>query len=141
VHPIDPRLLRRARAARVLLAADVAIGISTAVLVLLQATLLARIIATSFEGAPLDEVSGELVLLVGVFTARGVLAWAFEVVGRRGAVGVLSQLRLELAHALAERGLRDAERRGRPAHAAGSDDLGEVAQAAGVDGHILRLYP
>jgi hypothetical protein len=55
-----------------LLAADVAIGISTAVLVLLQATLLARIIATSFEGgAPLDEVSGELVLLVGVFTVRG----------------------------------------------------------------------
>jgi len=96
VHPIDPRLLRRARAARVLLAADVAIGISTAVLVLLQATLLARIIATSFEGAPLDEVSGELVLLVGVFAVRGVLAWAFEVVGRRGAVGVLSQLRLEL---------------------------------------------
>jgi ATP-binding cassette subfamily C protein CydD len=96
MRPLDPRLLRRARAARVLLAADVAIGIVTAVLVLLQATLLARIIARSFGGAPLDEVDGELVLLVGVFAARGVLAWGFEVVGRRGAIGVLSQLRLEL---------------------------------------------
>jgi thiol reductant ABC exporter CydD subunit len=96
MRPLDPRLLRRARGARVVLAADVAIGIATAVLVLLQATLLARIITRSFGGAPLDEVDGELVVLAGVFAARGVLAWGFEVVGRRGAMGVLSQLRLEL---------------------------------------------
>ena len=97
MRPLDPRLLGRARSARVLVAADVVIGIATAFLVLLQATLLARIIAASFDGASLDEVSGELVLLAGVFAARGVLAWAFEVAGRRGAVGVLSQLRLEIA--------------------------------------------
>ncbi|HSF62341.1 MAG TPA: thiol reductant ABC exporter subunit CydD [Gaiellaceae bacterium] len=97
MRPLDPRLLGRARSARVLVVADVVIGIATAFLVLLQATLLARIIAASFDGASLDEVSGELVLLAGVFAARGVLAWAFEVAGRRGAVGVLSQLRLEIA--------------------------------------------
>lgn len=92
----DPRLLRRARAARVLLAVDAAVGIATAVLVLFQAALLARVIARSFDGASLDDVSRDLALLVLVFGARGVLAWAFELAGRRGAIGVLSQLRLEL---------------------------------------------
>ena len=77
-------------------AADVAVGLATAVLVLFQATLLARVIARSFDGATLDDVSRDLVLLVLVFSARGVLAWAFELAGRRGAIGVLSQLRLEL---------------------------------------------
>ena len=71
-------------------------ALATAVLVLFQATLLARVIARSFEGATLDDVSRDLVLLLLVFSARGVLAWAFEVAGRRGAIGVLSQLRLEL---------------------------------------------
>ena len=93
---LDQRLLRRARAARILLAADVAVGLATAVLVLFQATLLARVIARSFDGATLDDVSRDLVLLLLVFSARGVLAWAFELAGRRGAIGVLSQLRLEL---------------------------------------------
>ena len=93
---LDQRLLRRARAARILLAADVAVGLATAVLVLFQATLLARVIARSFDGATLEDVSRDLVLLLLVFSARGVLAWAFELAGRRGAIGVLSQLRLEL---------------------------------------------
>lgn len=96
MRPLDPRLLRRARPARVLLGVDVAIGIGTAFLVLLQATLLARVVARSFTGASLDDVSTELVLLVLVFAARAVLAWGFELAGRRGAIGVLSQFRLEL---------------------------------------------
>jgi len=96
MRPLDPRLLRRARSARVLLGADVAIGIAMAILVLLQATLLARVIARSFDGASLDDVSRELVPVVGLFAARGLLAWGFELAGRRGAIGVLSQLRLEL---------------------------------------------
>ena len=96
MRPLDPRLLRRAHAARRLLGADVAFGIATAILVLLQATLLARVIARSFEGASLDDVSTELVLLALLFAGRAVLAWAFELAGRRAATGVLSQLRLEL---------------------------------------------
>jgi ATP-binding cassette subfamily C protein CydD len=96
VRPLDPRLLGRARAARRLLGADIAFGIATAILVLFQATLLARVIARSFGGASLDDVSTELVLLALLFAGRGVLAWAFELVGRRAATGVLSQLRLEL---------------------------------------------
>jgi ATP-binding cassette, subfamily C, bacterial CydD len=88
---------------RVLLGADVAIGLLAAILVLVQASLLARVVAHSFDGATLGDVSRDLVVLVGVFAGRGVLAWSFELAGRLGATGVLSQLRLGLV----ERRLRD----------------------------------
>jgi ATP-binding cassette subfamily C protein CydD len=127
---LDPRLLRRARAARLLLATDTAIGLATALLVLLQATLLATIVARAFRGASLDDVSGELILLVLAFAGRGLLAWGFEVAGRRAAWTVLSELRL----ALVERRLRS-----QPAALDGAESA-EIAAAAvqGVDG--LEAY-
>ena len=127
---LDPRLLRRARAARLLLGADTAIGLATALLVLLQATLLATIVARAFRGASLHDVSGELVLLVLAFAGRGLLAWGFEVAGRRAAWTVLSELRL----ALVERRLR-----AQPAALDGAESA-EIAAAAvqGVDG--LEAY-
>ncbi|HEX7310343.1 MAG TPA: thiol reductant ABC exporter subunit CydD [Gaiellaceae bacterium] len=96
MRALDPRLLGRARAARTLLGVDVAIGIASAVLLLLQATLLARVVTRAFDGASLDAVSTGLLLLLVVFAARAVLAWGFEVAGRRAASDVLSELRLEL---------------------------------------------
>jgi ATP-binding cassette subfamily C protein CydD len=81
---------------RALLAVDVAIGLATALLVLLQATLIARIVAAAFTGASLRDVSADLALLAGSFALRGLCAWAFEVAGRRAATRVMSQLRLEL---------------------------------------------
>lgn len=68
-----------------------------AVLVLLQATLLARIVSRSFDGASLPDVSRDLVVIAALFAARGALAWGFELAGRRGATDVLSELRLALA--------------------------------------------
>ena len=56
MRSLDKRLLRRARAARRLLAADVALGLGTALLVLLQATLIADIVTRAFDGANLHEV-------------------------------------------------------------------------------------
>jgi thiol reductant ABC exporter CydD subunit len=82
---------------RLLLVADVAIGCTTALLVLVQATLLARVIAGSFSGARLGELRPSLGLLLLVFAGRAGLAWAFEAVGRLAATGVLSRLRLDLA--------------------------------------------
>ncbi len=136
MRPLDPRLLRRARAARVLLGADVAIGLATALLVLLQATLLARVIARSFEGASLDDLTTDLVLLGLVFAGRAVLAWGFELAGRLAATGVLSQLRLELV----ERRLRD-----EPAALDGATS-GEVAAVAvqgvdALDAYFGRFIP
>jgi thiol reductant ABC exporter CydD subunit len=97
VKALDPRLVRRARSVRVLLGADIGIGAATTVLVLVQATLLAWIVARAFHGASLHDVEPQLVALVGVFAGRALLAWAFEVAGRRAAATVLSGLRLTLA--------------------------------------------
>jgi ATP-binding cassette, subfamily C, bacterial CydD len=130
VRALDPRLLRRARSARVLLAADAAIGLGTALLVLVGATLLARIVARAFHGAPLEDVAVDVVLLGIVFAGRGALAWGFEVAGRRGASTVLSELRL----ALAERRLRS-----QPAALDGTE-AGEVAAAAVQGVEALEAY-
>jgi ATP-binding cassette, subfamily C, bacterial CydD len=97
VRALDPRLVRRARSVRVLLGADIGIGAATTVLVLVQATLFAWIVARAFHGATLHDVELELVALVAVFAGRAFLAWAFEVAGRRAAATVLSGLRLTLA--------------------------------------------
>jgi ATP-binding cassette, subfamily C, bacterial CydD len=94
VRPLDPRLLKRARAVRRLLVVDVALGAAAAFLVLAQATLLAAVVARSFAGASSAELTGELVALLLVFCARAVLVWGFEVAGRLAAAGVLSELRL-----------------------------------------------
>jgi thiol reductant ABC exporter CydD subunit len=130
VRALDPRLLRRARSARILLAGDTAIGLATALLVLLQASLLARIIARAVDGASLGDVSADVLLLVAVFAGRGALAWGFEVAGRRAASSVLSELRL----ALVERRLR--------AQPTGLDrtDAGEVAAAAVQGVEALEAY-
>jgi ATP-binding cassette subfamily C protein CydD len=130
VHALDQRLLQRARPVRRLLAADVILGAGASALVLVQATLLASIVAKAFEGASLREVAPSLGLLALTFTGRAVLAWGFEIAGRRAASSVLSQLRL----ALVERRLRD-----QPASLDGTES-GEIAASAvqGVD--ALEAY-
>ena len=50
MRALDPRLLRRARAARVLLGVDAALGIATALVVLVQGTAIAWVVARSFDG-------------------------------------------------------------------------------------------
>ena len=127
---LDERLLRRAVAARRLLVVDSLLGVAGAVLVVLQAVLIARVVTRAFHGAPLRAVAAELGLLALTFAARGAVAWAFEVAGRRAAWTVLSELRL----ALVERRLR--------AQPAGLDgaEAGEIGAAAveGIDG--LETY-
>jgi ATP-binding cassette, subfamily C, bacterial CydD len=136
VRALDRRLLRRARPVRRLLELDVALGLAAAVLVLLQATLLARVVARTFTGASLRDVSRDLVLLALAFAGRGLLAWGFELAGRRASSSVLSELRL----ALVERRLRH-----QPLALDGVE-AGEVATSAvqGVDGleaYFARYLP
>jgi thiol reductant ABC exporter CydD subunit len=136
MRALDQRLLRRARPVRRLLAFDVVLGLVSALLVLLQATLLARIVAAAFTGASLPAVSRDLVLLALAFAGRGVLAWSFELAGRQAAASVLSELRL----AVVNRRLRDD-----PAALDGVQ-AGEVAASAvqGVDGleaYFARYLP
>lgn len=136
MRALDPRLLRRAPPVRHLLAADVAAGLGTALLVLLQAVLLARIVDRAFHGASASSEAPDILLLAVVFAGRGALAWAFEVAGRRAAQSVLSELRL----ALVERRLRTQPR------AVDGTAEGEIVAAAvqGVDGleaYFARYLP
>jgi ABC-type multidrug transport system fused ATPase/permease subunit len=97
VRVLDPRLLRAARPARALLGAGVAAAFGIALLVVAQAWLLASVVAAAANGSKLEELAGELALLVSAFAARGALTWAVEVAGRRAASTVLSELRPALA--------------------------------------------
>jgi thiol reductant ABC exporter CydD subunit len=136
MRALDQRLVRRAQPVRRLLALDVALGLASALLVLVQATLLARIVAAAFTGASLHDVSRDLVLLGVAFAGRGGLAWGFELAGRRAAASVLSELRL----AVVERRLRDD-----PASLDGVE-AGEVAASAvqgveGLEAYFARYLP
>jgi ATP-binding cassette subfamily C protein CydD len=96
MRPLDPRLLRRTRAARPLLAVDTALGVATALCVLAQASLLSAIIARAFGGARASALESEFALLLLAFALRAACTWAMEVSGRRAAWSVLSELRLAL---------------------------------------------
>jgi thiol reductant ABC exporter CydD subunit len=96
VRALDPRLLHRTKSARPLLIVDTALGIATAMAVLVQASVLARIVTRAFDGTPLRTLGYEFALLVIAFLLRAACAWGMEVSGRRAAWSVLSELRLAL---------------------------------------------
>jgi thiol reductant ABC exporter CydD subunit len=136
VRALDPRLLRRTKSARPLLTLDVALGVGTALAVLLQATMLARIVSRAFDGVAIDHLWPAVALLVFAFAARGAFAWGMEIAGRRAAWNVLSELRL----ALVAKRLRS-----QPvaADGAGSAEIAAVA-VQGVDaleGYFARYLP
>src|SRR3954468_6609682 len=126
MRALDPRLLRRARAARGALGGAAALGVVSALLVLAQALLLSRVAARGFGGATLAAVTAPLLLLIIVTVARAATSWGFEATGTRAASGVLSQLRLDLV---------SARLKGDPTALDGAESA-EVATAAvaGVDG-------
>jgi thiol reductant ABC exporter CydD subunit len=136
VRVLDQRLVRRAAPVRNLLVLDAILGAASAALVLVQAVLIARIVAEAFSGAPLGDVAFDLVLLGLAFAGRGVLTWGFEVAGCRAASTVLSELRLELV----ERRLRS-----QPLALDGAE-TGEIAATAvqgveGLEAYFARHLP
>jgi ATP-binding cassette, subfamily C, bacterial CydD len=94
---VDPRLLRQAGAARGYLVVTVCIGLAATVLVLAQAGLLARALAGAARGAGLASLSGTIVALLLVLTARAATAYGSENTALRAAARVKSQLRIRLA--------------------------------------------
>ena len=94
MRPLDPRLLRHARATRTYLVVCVALGTTLAVLLVVQATLLADgITAVFLHGAGLATITPTLGRLALVVVARAGVAWAQEVAATRAAAAVKSQLR------------------------------------------------
>lgn len=99
---VDPRLLRHAGAARGYLVGTACVGLATTALVLAQAGLLAHALAGAARGAGLASLSGTIVALLLVLTARAAAAYGSESTALRAAARVKSQLRMQLA----ERSLR-----------------------------------
>ncbi|MER7620385.1 thiol reductant ABC exporter subunit CydD [Streptomyces sp. NPDC126503] len=94
VKPIDPRLLRHARATRVFLIAVVLLGLVGAALVVAQAMLIAEVVVGSFQrGLSLSALTTPLVLLAAVAVGRGAVSWLTELAAHRASAAVKSELR------------------------------------------------
>ncbi|MFI5486566.1 thiol reductant ABC exporter subunit CydD [Micromonospora echinaurantiaca] len=100
-RPFDPRLLRRVPAARRDLAVLALLGVVAAGLVVAQATALAALLATAFDGR-LDRPA--LAGLVAAVAARSLLVWAQGTVSARVAATVKAALRVELLAAVGRHG-------------------------------------
>ncbi|MFJ6853971.1 thiol reductant ABC exporter subunit CydD [Streptomyces sp. NPDC091271] len=94
MKPIDPRLLRYARATRFFLAAVVALGLVGAALVIAQAMLVAEVVVGGFEdGLTVTGLRTPLLLLAAVALGRAFVAWLTELAAYRASSAVKSELR------------------------------------------------
>lgn len=94
VKPIDPRLLRYARATRLFLLAVVGLGVAGAALVIAQAMLIAEVVVGAFQhGFSAAELRSPVLLLVAVAIGRAVVAWLTELAAHRASAAVKSELR------------------------------------------------
>jgi len=137
VRPLDPRLLRYARATRAYLVVVVVLGAVTAVLVIAQAGLLARLLAGAFaDGEGLPALRGPLAALLVVVLARAAVGWVTETSAHRASARAKSQLRAVLLERAA------ATQAGDPAR----PDAGSLATLAtrgvdALDGYFSRYLP
>ncbi|WP_405767573.1 thiol reductant ABC exporter subunit CydD [Actinacidiphila glaucinigra] len=137
MKPVDPRLLRYARATRVFLAVSVLLGLVGAGLVIAQAMIVAEIVVGGFEdGLDAGALRTPLLLLAGVGAGRAAVSWLTELCAHRASAAVKSRLRtqlLERVTALGPAGLT--ERR-----------TGELTALAtrgidALDGYFARYLP
>ncbi|WP_245687514.1 ABC transporter ATP-binding protein/permease, partial [Streptacidiphilus griseoplanus] len=97
MKPVDPRLLRYARATRGFLAGAVLLGTLGAGLVIAQAGLIAGIVVRAFQQhADLADLRTPLLLLAATAAGRAAVAWLTELTAHRACASVKSQLRLRL---------------------------------------------
>lgn len=105
VKPIDPRLLRYARATRLFLGAVVGLGVAGAGLIIAQAMLIAEVVVGAFQhGLSVTELRTPLTLLAIVAIGRAVVAWLTELAAHRASAAVKSELRGRLLERAASLG-------------------------------------
>src|SRR3984957_5891585 len=96
MKPLDPRLLRYSAAARGYLAVTVVLGLVATGLILVQASLLARLLSGAATGPGFTLLAGAMVTLVVVLVARAGPTYGGEIPALRAAAAVKSQLRRRL---------------------------------------------
>jgi ABC-type transport system involved in cytochrome bd biosynthesis fused ATPase/permease subunit len=110
------------------------VGVAQSVLVLAQATLLARSIAHVFYAHDVTGVARDAALLLLVFTVRGALTWLTSVLAHRASADVKTQLRHDVLAARLEAPLSSRTRTGELIHVVttGLDAL---------DGYFAKFLP
>ncbi|GAA2806819.1 thiol reductant ABC exporter subunit CydD [Kribbella solani] len=104
---VDRRLLRYTRGTRIFLVLSGVIGTAQALLILLQAWLLAGIIAGAFlDGLDLGRLRGRVIALACALLGRAVLSWVAEVVAQRCSAAVKSELRMRFLEKITALGPR-----------------------------------
>ncbi|MGW1890363.1 thiol reductant ABC exporter subunit CydD [Streptomyces sp. NPDC002004] len=94
MKPIDPRLLRYARATRLFLMAVVVLGLAGAGLVVAQAMLIADVVVGAFQhGLSVSGLRTPLMLLAAVALGRALIGWLTELAAHRASAAVKSELR------------------------------------------------
>jgi thiol reductant ABC exporter CydD subunit len=137
VRPLDPRLLRHARATAGHLAVCVGLGTVTALLVVGQAWVLATAVTAAFQdGAGLADLRAELAVLAGLLAGRAAVAWVQEAAAHRASAAVKSELRTALVERVVAAGPR----------ALAGERSGAVAALAtrgldALDGYFARYLP
>ncbi|MER7923989.1 thiol reductant ABC exporter subunit CydD [Streptomyces sp. NPDC096057] len=105
MKPIDPRLLRYARATRFFLMAVVGLGAVGAALVIAQAMLIAEVVVGAFQHRmSVGELSTPLLLLAAVAVGRALVSWLTELAAHRASAAVKSELRGRLLERSVELG-------------------------------------
>ena len=133
---VDKRLLRASPAARAFAFACVPLGLAMALTIVVQATLLGRIIEDVFLGHDdLAAVAPLLALLAGTALLRGLFSWGFEAGGHVTASATASALRRRLVrHALGDRP-------GDPAMTSGAVTTAAVSGIDALDPYFARYLP
>jgi ATP-binding cassette subfamily C protein CydD len=138
MKPLDPRLLKQARAARAYIVLTAVLGLVTSVAVVSQAMLTARLVGTA---AAAGSVAGEvlatsLAWIGGIVALRVAAAWAQERFAHRAAVNTIAELRGAVLRHVAALGPRYAAEHG----AAGAAQLVTRGLDA-LDAYFARYLP
>ena len=103
-RPVDPRLLRYARASRTFFGLIAVVGVAQTAVIVAIAWLLTQAIAGVIDGMPLPALTAILMWLLAAFASRAALLWLREWASARAAARVEAQLRASLADALGRLG-------------------------------------
>jgi ATP-binding cassette, subfamily C, bacterial CydCD len=137
VKALDPRLLRYARATRAFLYVSVGLGVLSALLIVVQAWLLADVVAGAFLGGKgLAQLQTQTIVLLGVVVARAAVAWAAELAASRSSARAKSQLRSALLERVAALGPQ-----GSPEQGTGALAILATRGVDALDGYFSLYLP
>ncbi|HZW42534.1 MAG TPA: thiol reductant ABC exporter subunit CydD, partial [Agromyces sp.] len=100
MKPLDPRLVRRSRAARGFLLVGGVLALLQVAAIVAFAWALASLVTGFIDGIRMSQTWPLLVVLVAAASARGLAAWLWDLTGSAGAMRVKAELRREILETL-----------------------------------------